>query len=494
MIMNNPPFIALDENDFETPFYRQIYNQIRQAILSGAFKSKMRLPASRLLAQQLGVSRMTIINAYEQLFAEGYLEGKTGSGTFVAAALPEDFFNTPRAEKRNPRRLKTRQINFSDYGEQLSKNDYTVLRHHSPRKFLPFQHGITAYDKFPFDVWSKIAQKWHGKSSPELLGYGDLKGFSPLREAVAAHLASSRGVKCSPEQIIITGGTQSAVDLIARILLERGDAVWMEEPCYRGARDSFLSLNARISHIAVDAEGFDVDKAKRENAAARIVYVTPSHQYPLGATMSLKRRLSLLEWANANDAWILEDDYNSEFRYAGRPLASLQGLDRDGRVIYIGTFSKTIFPALRLGCLILPPDLVKVFAAGRSLTDVHAPTINQAILAEFISEGHFARHLRRMRNLYETRQNILVAEIKKRLGDVLQIEPAEAGMHLIGWLSENFDDRKICRRAAQLNLNITPVSDYRNIKSKRGGLLLGYTAFDEKQIKEGVRKLAKVFH
>lgn len=492
--MKTISFISLDNENSEMPLYRQIYEAIRKAILSGEYESEMRLPASRLLAQQLGVSRMTVINAYEQLFAEGYLEGKIGAGTFVAAHLPEDFLQTPRIESQAEANKQLRKIKLSDYGRQLTKSDYAVLRHQQPSVFLPFQHGITAYDKFPFEVWAKIAQKWQRKFSAQVLGYGELAGFRPLREAVAAHLESSRGVKCTAEQVIITNGTQQAVDLIARILLEPGDRVWMEEPCYPGARDIFAAGGAKLSHVEVDAEGFDIDKARRQNRhSARMVYVTPSHQFPLGVTMSLARRLSLLEWASETDAWILEDDYNSEYRYAGRPLASLQGLDRDGRVVYIGTFSKTIFPALRLGCLVLPPDLIEVFTAGRALTDVHSPTINQAILAEFIAEGHFARHLRRMRNLYEERQNILIGEVRKKLDGVLKVDNAEAGMHVIGWLPENVSDKEISQKASAYNLNISPVSNYRNKESSRSGLMLGYTGFNEKQIKEGVKRLAKVF-
>jgi GntR family transcriptional regulator / MocR family aminotransferase len=490
--MKEVPFIMLNDKDPKVPLYRQIYEAIRGAILSGDFESEMRLPASRFLAKQLGVSRMTVVNAYEQLFAEGYLEGKTGAGTFVAAHLPEEFLQTSQINSENNTKSFERKIKLSDYGNHLTRSDYAVLRSQRPSAFVPFQHGVTAIDKFPFDVWAKIAQKWHKNPPRGILGYGDSAGFRPLREAIAAHLKAARGVRCTAEQVIITSGTQQTIDLIARILLESPDRVWMEEPCYVGARDIFASQGAKISHITVDEEGFDVARAQKQSQTARMVYVTPSHQFPTGVTMSLVRRLSLLEWASANDAWILEDDYNSEFRYAGRPLASLQGLDRDGRVIYVGTFSKTIFPALRLGCAVLPTDLVKVFCAARALSDLHSPIVNQAVLADFIAEGHFARHIRRMRGIYEARQECLVEEIRRQLAGFVEISKAEAGMHVIGWLPEGVKDYEIAQKARQSNLNIAPLSNYCNRDFGRGGLLFGYTGFDEKQIEEGVKKLAEM--
>ncbi len=487
------PFIQLDDKNSSVPLYRQIYEAIRRAILNNEYESKMRLPASRLLAKQLGVSRMTVVNAYEQLFAEGYIEGKIGAGTFVAAALPEEFLQAAQnnSEKKNENKP-SRKIKLSAYGEKLTQSDYVVWRNQRPSRFAPFQHGVPAIDKFPFDIWLKLAQNRQKSSLQEIHGYGEPSGFYPLRENIAAHLRTARGVKCAAEQVIITNGTQQAVDLIARVLLEAGDKVWMEEPCYLGARDIFTSIGAKISHTDVDAEGFDVKQAQKENRSARLVYITPSHQFPTGATMSLARRLNLLEWASENNAWILEDDYDSEYRYAGRPLAALQGLDRDGRVIYIGTFSKTIFPALRLGCLVVPPDLIQIFCAARALSDVHSPILNQAVLADFISEGHFARHIRRMRFLYEKRQEILIETVKKNLAGRIEIAPGNAGMHVIGWLPEGVDDREISRRARQSSLNIAPLSAYCNRVPKRGGLIFGYTAFDEKQIEEGVKKLAEI--
>jgi GntR family transcriptional regulator/MocR family aminotransferase len=492
--MPYPPFIMLDEKS-ALPLYRQIYEAIRHAILSGKVHPTTPLPATRLLAKQLGVSRMTVINAYDQLFAEGYLEAKMGAGTFVAAHLPEEFLQTSGFERReHPVNPLTRKIKFTDYGRNLAQHSNGILRRHGATTVLPFQQGVSAIEEFPFGVWAKISQKWQKKPPLSILGYGEPVGFQPLREAIAAHLASARGVLCKTEQIIITNGTQQALDLIGRIFLTKGNDVCLEDPGYLGARDIFAATGARLVPVPIDEEGFDLQMARKRSRKARLAYVTPSHQYPLGVTMSLARRLNLLEWARERDAFIIEDDYNSEYRYGGRPLASLQGLDRDGRVIYLGTFSKTIFPALRLGYLVVPTDLIGVFAAARALTDLHSPSIDQAILAEFIAERHFARHIRRMRGIYEARQQILVEEARTNLKGMLEVASAEAGMHLIGWLPPGIDDRDVSRRAAEANLKIAPVSAYCLNQKLRGGLLLGYTAFNESQIKLGVKKLARVLN
>jgi GntR family transcriptional regulator / MocR family aminotransferase len=490
--MPYPPFIMLDGKS-ALPLYRQIYGAIRHAILSGSLRPNAPLPATRLLAKHLGVSRMTVINAYDQLFAEGYLEAKTGAGTFVAAHLPEEFLQTSGFERREQQESSlARKVKFSDYGKNLAQNSESILRHHGKSSLVPFEHGVPGTEEFPFDVWAKIAQRWQKQPPASLLSYGDSVGFRPLREAIAAHLASARGVLCEVEQIIITNGTQQALDLIGRIFLSKTDDVYLEDPGYYGARDIFAATGARLVPVPVDAEGFDLQTARKRSGKARLAYVTPSHQYPLGVTMSLARRLNLLEWARDRDAYVVEDDYNSEYRYRGRPLASLQGLDRDGRVIYLGTFSKTIFPALRLGYLVVPTNLIEVFASARALTDLHSPSLDQAVLAEFIAERHYARHVRRMRGINEARQQILVEEVRKNLKGRLEAAPAEAGMHLIGWLPPGIDDRDVSRRAAEADLKLAPVSAYCIDQKLPGGLLLGYTAFNERQIKQGVRKLARV--
>lgn len=488
------PFITLDEES-NVPLYRQIYESLHRAILNGELFPGKQLPASRFLAKQLGVSRTTVLNTYDQLLAEGYLESKTGAGTFVAAHLPEEFLSAPDiTQQKNQTAAPKRDLKLSRYGKNVFEESAAILRNSLPTPAVAFQHGLAAIDEFPFDIWTKLANKIYRSLPRNQFGYGEPAGFHPLRASVAAHLKSARAVNCSPEQIIITTGAQHAFDLIGRVLLAPGADVLIENPCYTGARQVFQSFEAKLVPVPVDKNGFNLSAALKKNRKARLACVTPSHQFPLGVTMSLSRRLQLLEWANEASGWIVEDDYDSEFRYAGRPLASLQGLDRcGGRVLYIGTFSKTIFPALRLGCLVVPPDLVEVFTAARALNGSHSPLIDQATLAEFITEGHFARHIRRMRRLYEERQEILISEAKKYLAGFLEIKKSISGMHVIGWLNEGVKDTIIAEKAAALGVKTSAVSSYSLTKwQQRGGLVLGYTAVGAKQIKKGVRQLARV--
>jgi GntR family transcriptional regulator/MocR family aminotransferase len=481
-------FTMLDGRRPGAPLYRQIYEAIRTGILSGEFASGKRLAATRTLARELGVSRITVLNAYDQLFAEGYLDGKRGAGTFVAAELPDNLLRT-EAIKRSKQKKTNAPLRLSPFGEKLATKDVGSIRARTIAKFQPFQNGLTAVDKFPFEIWSRIAARVHRNPSREILGYGDPQGYLPLREAIAAHLKSARGVNCTPEQVMITSGAQQALDLAARIFLSEKDSVLIEDPCYQEARSAFAAVGPKIIPVPVDDEGLNLGAAKQK---AKLIYVTPSHQYPLGVTMSLPRRLALLEWARTNNSWIIEDDYNSEFRYAGRPLASLQGLDQGGRVIYVGTFSKTIFPSMRIGCAVVPPDLVGIFTGARALNDTHSSLIDQAILTEFIGDGHFVRHVRRMRTLYEERQQTLITECEKNLAGMLDVKKADAGMHVVGWLPEGVSDKGISRRAAEQNLKLAPISAYCAKKLPRGGLILGYTAFEKNQIREGVKKLKAI--
>ena len=477
----------------DAPLYRQIYEGVRDAILSGKLTSGARLPASRVLAKQLSVSRLTVVNAFEQLLAEGYLEGKTGAGTFVASKIPEDLLQiseaAKKAEKTEP---KAADLKISKFARRLAETETRASRFQNATPAVPFKNGITAVREFPFGIWEKIALRVYRQARYKLSGYGEAAGFRPLREAVAAHLAASRGVHCDVEQIFITNGAQQALDLVGRVLLEEGEQIRIEDPCYQEALSVFRAVGARVQPVPVDAEGFDITEANKRGAAAKLVYITPSHQYPTGVTMSLARRLQLLEWARKTGAWIIEDDYNSEFRYAGRPLASLQNLDRSGRVIYVGTFSKTIFPALRLGCMVVPKNMIEIFRAARNSCDSHSPIFEQAILADFIAEGHFARHLRRMRTLYEKRQHFLVSEAEEQLKGLLKVSKAQSGMHLIGWLAPNFDELEIAEKSAENGLNITPLSTYCIEAKLPAGVILGYTGFDEKEIRQGVRKLKEV--
>jgi GntR family transcriptional regulator/MocR family aminotransferase len=482
--------VPLDERA-AAPMFRQLYEGIRTAILSGRFEAGMRLPASRMLASELGVSRTTVLNGYEQLLAEGYLVGRLGSGTYVAPTLPEELLQAhtlPQPSRPPARRGRL----ISRRGAALAAAPRPIVpRVGRPR---PFRPGVPALDAFPSELWLRLTKKYTRRMFAELGDYGDPAGYRPLRQAIAAYLQAARGVCCGADQIIVVSGAQQALDLAARVLLDPGEAAWVEDPSYIGARGALSGTGVQVVGVPVDQEGLDVAGAARRHPEARLCYVTPSHQYPLGVTMSLPRRLALLDWARRASAWIVEDDYDSEFRYAGRPLAALQGLDRDRRVLYVGTFSKVLFPALRLGYLVAPPDLVDAFVAARTLADHHSPTMPQAVLAEFIADGHLARHVRRMRTLYEERQHALLAAARRELGDCLSVAPAEAGIHLVGWLAEGSDDRVASRRAAAHGVEVPPLSAYRIEQGKRGGLLLGYAASSPREIRDGVRRLALALH
>lgn len=489
------PFVRLDDADSASPIYRRIYDAIRQAILNGEFASGRKLPSTRALATNLGVSRITVVGAYDQLLAEGYLEGRKGAGTFVAPSIPEELLQLPatgNASKTDDPPIADSRV--SRFASRVANARTRVSQFQNAPRCIPFKNGLSAVREFPFDIWEKLAMRVYRQAHFRLPGYDQTAGFRPLREAVATYLSASRGVKCKIEQVFITTGAQQALDLTARVLLDPGDRVWIEDPCYQEAMGAFLAVGANVSPIAVDADGFDVELAATTEEAARLVYVTPSHQYPTGATMSITRRLKLLDWARSTGAWIVEDDYNSEFRYAGRPLASLQNLDRNGRVIYVGTFSKTIFPALRLGCMIVPEPLVGHFTAAKNLADCHSPVVEQAILASFISEGHFGRHLRRMRALYEKRQDALVKAATEHLGGLMKVEKATAGMHLVGWLADGLDESVVASACLTGELHLAPLSSYCVARKMSPAVILGYTGFSEDEIVAAVKKLKAILN
>jgi GntR family transcriptional regulator/MocR family aminotransferase len=468
------------------PLHRQLYQAVRAAILAGRLAAGTRLPASRTLAGALGVSRNTVMSAYEQLLAEGYIGGQIGSGTYVSSALPDVLLRAPAAAAPTPTGALARQV--SRRGALLAATPVSIARDQgAPRAFRP---GLPAFEAFPQTNWARLVARHWRRSPAELLSYGDPAGYRPLREQIAEYLRAARGVRCDPDQVVVVAGSQQGLDLAARVLLDPGDHAWLEDPGYIGARGALASAGATLTPVPVDAEGLQVAEGARRCPHARLAYVTPSHQYPLGVTMSLARRLALIDWARRAGAWILEDDYDSEYRYTGRPLPALQGLDGDSRTIYLGTFSKVLAPSLRLGYMVVPRDLAPVFVAARALADRHAPTVEQAALADFIGEGHFARHLRRTRALYAERQAALIEASAQHLAGLLEVAPAEAGMHLVGWLPHERDDRAAARLAAAHGVDAPPLSAYSLQAQPPHGLMLGYAAFDRSAIFEGARRLA----
>jgi GntR family transcriptional regulator/MocR family aminotransferase len=337
-----------------------------------------------------------------------------------------------------------------------------------------------------------LSQRYR-RSWQEFFGYQDALGYRPLREAIAAYLGMARGVRCTPDQVIITAGSQQGLNLLARTLLQPGDAIWMEDPGYGGARWAFQQAGLQVVPVPLDSAGLDVSAAQILAPDARLAYVTPSHQCPVGMTMNLERRLALLAWATDQQGWIVEDDCSSEYRYVGRPLPALQGLDAGGRVLYLGSFSKILFPALRLGYLVVPPTLVDTVAAARQGADLHSPVLEQAVVADFILQGHFLRHIRRMRTLYSGRQAVLRAAIGRYLSGVLEVHPDSAGMHLMAWLPPQLEESEPIVQAAHAGgVELLPLSYFSMRPLRRQGLLLGYAAFNDDQIIEGVRTLCRV--
>jgi GntR family transcriptional regulator/MocR family aminotransferase len=471
-----------------TPLHRQIYDEIRAAVLAGRLSAGARLPSTRALAADLAISRNTVAGAFDQLLAEGYIEGRRGAGTFVAKELPEALLRVP-ATAQSSVRARVRAPRLSARGRMLAATPVAPGAREGASASA-FRPGIPALDAFPRDLWSRIAARLYRQSKFDFLSYGDPAGHPPLRRAIAEYLRAARGVNCSWEQVIVTSGSQQALDLTARVLLDPGDSAWVEDPGYFGARGAWTAAGIRCTPVPVDDEGLSVAQGERCAPHARLAYVSPSRQYPLGITMSLPRRMALLAWARRRGAWIAEDDYDSEFRYAGRPLAALQGLDTTGRVIYIGTFSKVLFPALRLGYMVVPAGAVDAFAAARALSDRHPPGPSQALVTEFLTEGHFARHIRRMRMLYAERQAALLAAVRRECAGLLDISPADGGMHLVAWLPKGSSDREVSRRVAANGVTAPPLSAYYHAVPARPALLLGYSCVNTRKIHEGARRLA----
>lgn len=470
----------------DTPLYQQLYTHLRTAILHGELKGGTKLPSTRALADEFNISRNTVVNAYRQLTAEGYLESVEGSGSFVVHVLPDDLLTPSESQSTiTSQPLESNKPIFSKHAaSQLAQAPTSVNI-----KLHPFSSELPALDVFPADIWSRLVVRHAYDTNWNTLKYQESAGYYPLREAIAAHVAISRQVHCSPEQIVIVSGSQGGLDLSTRMLVNAGEPVWMEDPGYVGARGAFLGVGAKIVPVPVDEEGLILKAGIQRASKARLVYITPSHQFPLGYTMSLGRRLELLDWAKRADAYILEDDYDSEYRYANRPLAALKGLDTAGRVIYIGTFSKVMFPSLRIGYLILPEPLVDPFLKVRRLMNFHNPILEQMALTDFITEGHFARHLRRMRSLYSERRGVLLDALRIL---PLEVESPEAGLHCIGWLPKGVKEEIVIHHAPAHELDLSPVSAFCIEPYHRQGILLGYAAFGASELRSGVRRLKEL--
>jgi GntR family transcriptional regulator / MocR family aminotransferase len=487
-ILIKRPEIMLDAS-LPMPLYKQLYERLRGAILAGQLERGARLPSTRTLASELGVSRTTIALAYEQLLLEGYLESRVGQGTSVARYLPVTLLreHTDRTRRERTDARKTSTIHLASRVSPLKEIPYPERI--EGRTGGTFHGGEPALDLFPYEVWARLIARCARQSLREFAHYQPPAGYYPLQEAIAAQIGITRGVRCTPEQIILTAGSQGALDLAVRTLLNPGEAAWLENPGYFGARGALLAAGACLVPVPVDEKGLVVEIGRQRCPQARLVSTTPSHQFPTGVTMSLGRRLALLDWAREAGAWILEDDYDSEYRFSGRPLEALQGLDHAGRVLYIGTFSKVLFPALRLGYLVAPTELIEPLLAMRRFIDVHIPILEQMALADFMNEGHFARHLRQMLQHYSQRRDLLHRELHAHLDGLLEVHAPEAGMHLVGWLTPGRDDQRAAKLAAQVGIEVMAISKYSLEPLPRGGLLFGYAGTNEEDILHGVKRL-----
>ena len=467
--------------------WRWLYTELRSAIIDGRLKSGARLPSTRNLAAQYGLARGTVVAAFQQLQAEGFVSSEVSAGTFVVPA-PEWEMTSPT--KQRPSRQVISRATIAKRTQSLLKTTFFLPASHSIGK--AFRGYEPAIDLFPVELWARIAARVYRKAPRSLYGQGDAGGYPPLRRAIAEYVGHSRGVRCSSEQIIVTSGAQQALDLLARVLLDPGDEVWMEDPGYPGASQAFQSAGASVIPIPVDGDGIDVARAIKSSPAARVVYVTPANQFPLGTVMSAERRVELLSWAARAGAWIIEDEYDAEYRYSGKPIASLHSLDRSGSVIYVGTFTKMLFNALRIGFIVVPERLVEAFRIARSFIDRHAPTLDQAVLTEFINEGHFGHHVRQMRQIYAERLEVLCDAANQRLGGMLQVQKAASGMRTIAWLKTGEKDIAVAERARARGLEVTALSQFSQRHSHPGALSLGFAGCTPAELRRGVDVLATV--
>jgi GntR family transcriptional regulator/MocR family aminotransferase len=469
-----------------TPIFRQIYLQARSAILLRTFAPGTRLPSTRSLARRLRVARASVASAYEQLYAEGYLTGKIGSGTYVSSDLPEPIDPGPaKRTQRSPLatpRARIRRAVFHEFPESTIRSDDR-----------PFNTGRTLVDARTVDIWRKLTNRTLRSFGPNHLGYSDPSGLIELRTAICQYLRVARAVRCDPDQIIVTTGTQHAIDIVIRIGLRPQDQVWVEDPGYPLISRALVAAGVKLCPIPVDAQGMNVAAAIKLAPAAIAAFVTPSHQFPLGVVLSMARRLELLAWARRTDAWIIEDDYASEYRYAGRPLASLQGLDDTERVIYVGTLNKTLFPGLRMGYAVVPRPLLQAFVSARYLMDRQPSTLQQMVLAEFMSQGYLAAHIRRMRLAYRDHRDLLVRELARRLGSSVSIVAPDQGMFIIASLKQGLSDIDIQQRAQENGVFVQAVSRLYKKARPSSALMLGFSGYPRQLIVPAVARLARAF-
>jgi GntR family transcriptional regulator/MocR family aminotransferase len=464
------------------PLSRQVYLWIRHAIVEQALRPGESLPSTRELAEENSISRTVVVQAYDQLIAEGFIAGRRGSGTYVAEHLHPAV---------SPAARKTVQVKLSHFGiaaTSIARGGLSPIR--EPRVMhYDFAYGRSSLDEFPLEAWRRILLRRTRSAPLRSFDYGSAAGNPALREAITGHLRRSRAIHCDVSQVVIVNGSQQALDLAVRLLLNPGDPVAVEDPQYHGMRQVLLGARVRVRPVPVDHDGIDLRQMPRH---ARLALVTPSHQFPTGAVLPLQRRLALLAWARRANAVIVEDDYDGEFRYEGEPLEPLQSLDRDGRVLYVGTFSRTMFPALRIGYVVAPRPLVSAFLAAKWLADRHTAVLEQETLAEFIASGAYERHLRRTRRANTVRRDALLSATERHLGDRVTVSGSRSGTHIVLWPRLKVSETATIQRAAAAGVGIYGIAGYYLRQPKAPGFLLGYANLTIAQIGEGIRRLGEV--
>ncbi|MFK8258978.1 PLP-dependent aminotransferase family protein [Erwinia sp. AnSW2-5] len=467
----------------------QFYLTIKELILNGQLKSGSKLPSSRTFSEMMSISRNSVLSGLERLIDEGYLIAKKGSGTYVASLIPDDVIHI----KSLPLHKKTNNgkdaPNINPH-MTVMKNIWDITAPHAG-SHMKFNIGIGCIDLFPYELWGRLMGRIWRQFRHQDWALNEPLGFKPLRSAISEYVRTTRGLNCTDEQILIVNGTQQAMNLAAQVLLQKGDEVCLDEPGYDGALGAFTSIGAKIRPVISDKQGMDISYAIKHWPDAKMVFTSPSHQFPLGGTLSLSRRMSLLEWAAENNMWIFEDDYNSEFRYTAQPIQALQGLDRHQRVIYAGTFSKMMFTGFHLGFLVIPENLVESFKIAKYYADTRTSFLEQTILATFISEGHYARHVRRVRKACHERQRVIIEAIQRYLPEIIFAEPSDSGIHIVCWLSDKISEALMIDHCRKAGLGAQPLSRYCQTKPEKEAILLGFAAHSPTDIVEGIKALAQ---
>ncbi|MBP2155295.1 GntR family transcriptional regulator/MocR family aminotransferase [Erwinia rhapontici] len=467
----------------------QFYSVIKELILNGQLQTGKKLPSSRTFSEMMSISRNSVLAGLERLTDEGYLIAKQGSGTYVASIIPDEVMHSQPQASYLPASLDKGSPDINPH-MQVMRNIWDETQPCSGQN-LTFNIGVGCRDLFPHELWGRQLGRTWRQFRHQDGKLNELQGFKPLRQAISKYVCTTRGLHCTEQQILIVNGTQQAMNLAAQVLLQKGDEVWLDEPGYDGALGAFTAMGATLRPVISDNNGMDVAYGIRHWPKAKLIFTSPSHQFPLGGTLSLSRRLALLEWAAENNMWIFEDDYNSEFRYTGQPIQALQGLDKHQRVIYAGTFSKMMFPGFHLGFLVVPEHLVASFNIAKYYADTRTSYLEQTILAAFISEGHYARHVRRVRKACHERQQVMIEAIKLYLPEVVCVEPSDSGIHLVCWLADNLEESVIIEQCRQAGLGAQPLSRYCQTRPAKQAILFGFAAHPPSEIVEGIKKLAQ---